>query len=79
MPAIAIMILQAVQAGMTLTPEIIAAVGEIVNLIQSPGVPTAAQWTTLDAAVASIMKQQGAIIANKGEMPVVTPVTTPTA
>ena len=79
MPAIAIMILQAVQAGMTLTPEIISAVGEIINMIQTPGVPTVAQWNTLDAAVASIMKQQQAIITNKGEMPVIAPVTTTTA
>lgn len=65
MPAIAMVILQMVQVGMQITPEVVAAIQAIIQMVNAPSgtVPTAAQWQVLDTGLNNLLTQQQAILA----------------
>lgn len=66
MPAIAMLILQMVQVGMEVTPEIVASIQAIITMLNAPSgtVPTSEQWATLDAGLNSLLAQQKKLLAN---------------
>ncbi len=70
MPALAVTILQLVQMGISMTPEIVSGIQSIAALMSSNQPPTLAQWQAMDAALLSLnaqIQQQ-----KEGSMPTVT-------
>lgn len=57
MPALALAILQLIGAGISMTPEIIAGVKSIAGFMSAGTPPTATDWQTMDAALASANNQ----------------------